>query len=200
MSNDSGQSTAAIQIKVVRELRTELAALACLTAFYGIEMAKSLNWTTAQRYAASCQAEAMVKTGHSRMYMATIEGNLPIGMILTTRTSDRGIRRLDALWVAEQYRGRGVARRLFQEACRGGADFHSFATPNAVAWHFANGFHPLGEREDEGTIEMFTGSYHPEYTVSVAVPSFTEMDMATIRDLEQFERERDPMDEPQPKN
>ncbi|WP_083657708.1 GNAT family N-acetyltransferase [Herbaspirillum camelliae] len=175
-----------IQIKVVRQFQQNMFAQAFLAGFYGVEMAKAFGWSAEQRFRQMLQAQSMLAAGESRMYMAETEAGSPVGMIVTTKTSDRTIRRLESIWVGNSYRRRGVARRLFAEARLGGADFHSFAAPEAVDWHLANGFRALGDRE-EGTVEMFTGAYNPKYKFSYRVPQLTEADQQHLRSIEEFE-------------
>lgn len=177
-----------LEIKVVRELQTDPIAQSCLVAFYALEMSRALGWTLEERFMHVRQAQLMIATGQSRMYTAAFEPGAYIAMLVTTKTVKREIRRLDVLWVAEPYRRQGIGQRLMREARRGGADFHSFATPAAVDWHLANGFRSLGATE-EGTVEMFTGSYVPKYSFNYAVPLPTEADMRAMARLIELERQ-----------
>ncbi|HCA5886630.1 TPA: hypothetical protein MXS07_006279 [Pseudomonas aeruginosa] len=52
-----------------------------------------------------------------------------------------------------------------------------------------NGFRLVGPNEQEGTFEMFTGNYKPEYGLSYAMPIATEYDKSAIRELEEMERQ-----------
>lgn len=177
-----------IRVTVVRDLSADPIAQACLIAFYALEMAKALGWTSEHRFMQIRQAQLMVGSGHSRMSVAGFEPGQHVALIVTTRTSKREIRRLDALWVSESYRRKGIGRRLMEEARRGGSDFHSFATPGAVDWHLANGFRSLGLKP-EGTVEMFTGSYAPEYSFDFMLPTPTEDDMRSMVQLARMEKE-----------
>lgn len=177
-----------LRVKVVRDLGADPIAQGCLVGFYALEMAKALDWTPEHRFMQIRQAQLMIGYGHSRLYVAGFEPGHHVALMLTTRTSKREIRRLDALWVAEPYRRRGIGRRLMEEARRGGSDFHSFATPGAVEWHLANGFRSLGSKP-EGTVEMFTGSYAPDYSYDFALPTPTEEDMRAMVQLARMEKE-----------
>ncbi|MGI0637640.1 hypothetical protein ACRCPT_05900 [Pseudomonas aeruginosa] len=109
-------------------------------------------------------------------------------MLITTKTDKPKIKRMDALYVFDKFRGAGVAVELLKEA-RGNCDLHSFAAPSAVDWHLKNGFRLIGPVEQEGTFEMFTGNYKPEYGFSYAMPIPTDFDKSAIRELEEMERQ-----------
>lgn len=174
-------------VKPVRQL--DIWAQTCLAGFYAIEMADALG-PAKDRYLLLLRMQIMLESGHARMYMATIEGDKPIGFIVTVKTDKREIRRLEAVWVGQPYRRQGVARRLLAEARRGGADFHSYAaTPAAVAWHLANGFRAIGVHA-EGTEEMFTGNYVPEYNYEHAQPVLMPSDLVEVNRWDELDRQR----------
>lgn len=121
------------------------------------------------------------------MYYAEGKNGMPMGMLITTKTSNPKIKRMEAIFVFEPYRSAGIAQILLDEALAGG-DLHSYSAPSAVEWHLKNGFRNLGIKESEGTFEMFTGNYKPVYDFTYAMPVPTEYDQNAIRQLEQMER------------
>ena len=62
-----------------------------------------------------------------------------------------------------------------------------YATPDAVDWHLANGFRSPVPRP-EGTVEMFTGSFTPEYSFNFVLPTPTEEDMRAMVQLARMEK------------
>lgn len=159
-----------------------------LSAFYGLETAKLFDWSVEHRYGQMTQAQLMLRAGHSRMFYAVDTDAMPMGMLITTKTDKPKIKRMDAIYVFEPFRGSGVARLLLEEA-RAGGDLHSFSAPSALEWHLKNGFRNLGPKASEGTFEMFTGSYKPVYGFSYAMPVPTDYDRNAIRQLEEMERQ-----------
>jgi GNAT superfamily N-acetyltransferase len=166
----------------------EILHMMFLSAFYGLETAKLFGWSVEHRYGQMTQAQVMLRAGHSRMYYVAGEDGMPMGMLITTKTDKQKIKRMDAIFVFPPFRGAGVAQALLSEA-RAGGDLHSYAAPTAVEWHLKNGFRNLGPNEDEGTFEMFTGSYKPIYGFSFAMPIPTAHDRAAIRELEALEQQ-----------
>ncbi|HBN9243685.1 TPA: hypothetical protein L3830_004791 [Pseudomonas aeruginosa] len=158
-----------------------------LSAFYGVETAKLFGWSVEHRYRQMTKAQCMLKAGHSRMYYAVGGDGMPMGMLIITKTDRPKIKRMDAVYVFEPFRGSGVAGMLLEEA-RGGFDLHSYSAPSAVEWHVKNGFRNLGLNESEGTFEMFTGNYKPVYSFSYAMPIPTDYDRNVIQQLEETER------------
>lgn len=159
-----------------------------LSAFYGLETSKLFDWSVEHRYGQMTQAQLMLRAGHSRMYYATGADGMPMGMLITTKTDKPKIKRMEAIYVFEPFRGSRVAGLLLDEA-RAGGDLHSYSAPAAVDWHLKNGFRNLGLNESEGTFEMFTGNYKPVYEFSYAMPIPTDHDRAAIRQLEEMERQ-----------
>ncbi|AGZ38124.1 GNAT family N-acetyltransferase [Pseudomonas aeruginosa] len=159
-----------------------------LSAFYGLETAKLFGWSVEHRYGQMTQTQLMLRAGHSRMYYAAGTDGMPMGMLIVTKTDKPKIKRMDAIFVFEPFRGSGVARLLLEEA-RAGGDLHSYSAPSAVEWHLKNGFRNLGPKESEGTFEMFTGNYKPVYGFSYAMPIPTDYDRNAIRQLEEMERQ-----------
>lgn len=157
-----------------------------LSAFYGVEAGKLFGWTVEHRYAQTMQKRASLKAGQCRMYYAEAEDGMPLGMLITHKTENPKIKRLDALYVFEPFRKLGVAKRLLEEA-RGGCDLHSYSASGAVEWHLKNGFRNLGQHED-GTFEMFTGSYKPVYRLTFSMPVMTGADHAAICELRELEK------------
>lgn len=157
-----------------------------LSAFYGLETAKLFGWSVEHRYGQMTQAQLMLRAGHSRMYYAVGADGMPMGMLITTKTDKPKIKRMDAIYLFEPFRGRGIARLLLDEA-RAGGDLHSFSAPSAVEWHLKNGFRNLGPKVSEGTYEMFTGNYKPVYGFSYAMPVPSDYDRNAIRQLEEME-------------
>lgn len=166
----------------------EMLHMFLLSAFYGLETAKLFGWTVEHRYGQMTHAQLMLRAGYSRMYYAEGADGMPMGMLITTKTDKPKIKRMDAIYVFEPFRGSGVAWLLLEEA-RAGGDLHSFSAPSAVEWHLKNGFRNLGPKESEGTFEMFTGNYKPVYGFSYAMPIPTDYDRNAIRQLEEMERQ-----------
>ncbi len=158
-----------------------------LSAFYGIETAQLFGWSVEHRYGQMTQAQHMMQAGYSRMYYAQDDDGMPMGMLIATKTNKPKIKRMDAIYVFEPYRGSGIAGMLLEEA-RAGGDLHSFSAPSAVAWHEKHGFRNLGPKVSEGTVEMFTGAYKPVYDFSYTMPIPNEHDWNAIRQLEEMER------------
>ncbi|GLF10605.1 GNAT family N-acetyltransferase [Pseudomonas aeruginosa] len=158
-----------------------------LSAFYGVETAKLFGWSVEHRYRQMTKAQCMLKAGYSRMYYAVGGDGMPMGMLIITKTDRPKIKRMDAVYVFEPFRGSGVAGMLLEEA-RGGCDLHSYSAPSAVEWHVKNGFRNLGLNESEGTFEMFTGNYKPVYSFSYAMPIPTDYDRNAIQQLEETEQ------------
>ena len=186
------KGTAKPQIKIRAfnkdRLDGEILHMLFLSAFYGMETAKLFGWTVEHRYRQLSHFQVMLRAGHSRMHYAVDSDGMPMGMLITTKTDKPKIKRMDALYVFDKFRGAGVAVELLKEA-RGNCDLHSFAAPSAVDWHLKNGFRLIGPVEQEGTFEMFTGNYKPEYGFSYAMPIATEYDKSAIRELEEMERQ-----------
>lgn len=189
MNNNGISSTSSIKIKAFHKDRLEgdMLHMLLLSAFYGMETAKLFNWSVEHRYGQLVQMQLMLRAGHSRMLYAEGNGGMPMGMLITTNTDKPNIKRMDAIYVFEPFRGRAVAQMLLAEA-RKGVELHSFAAPTAVEWHLKNGFRNLGEKASEGTFEMFTGDFKPVYEFTYAMPMKTQHDAEAIRQLEQMER------------
>ncbi|WP_116894799.1 GNAT family N-acetyltransferase [Pseudomonas savastanoi] len=194
MTKKSKGKESPIKIRQVHKdrLAGDMSVRMCLAAFYGIEMSKALGWSVEHRYTQLMQMPMMIQAGHSKMYIASGADGMPMGMIITTKTNKHKIRRLEAIQVFEPYRGRGVARQLLNEA-RGGVELHSYAIPNAVEWHLKNGFRNLGLKEVEGTFEMFTGNFKPEYGFDFVMPTPNAQDSEAIRHLKQMEQSHLPL-------
>ncbi|HBO2935338.1 TPA: GNAT family N-acetyltransferase [Pseudomonas aeruginosa] len=166
----------------------ELLHMLFLSAFYGLETAKLFGWTVEHRYRQLTHFQYMLRAGYSRMHYAVDKDGMPMGMLITTKTDKPKIKRMDALYVFDKFRGQGVAGMLLKEA-RGNCDLHSFSAPSAVDWHLNNGFRLIGPNEQEGTLEMFTGNYKPVYGFSYAMPMQTDYDRSAIQQLEEMERQ-----------
>ncbi|MFK4136544.1 GNAT family N-acetyltransferase [Pseudomonas luteola] len=161
-----------------------------LVLFYVVEMAKHFNWSVAYRYQKVLAAALMIETGHAKMLIAYNKHGKYCGMAITAKTDSPRIRRLEALLVSDAYRGMGVAKALIKEI-KQSADLHAFATPNSASWYLANGFREVGQQADEGTIEMFTATYKPEYSFKHPNILMDESDWKVIRGIEELERRED---------
>lgn len=188
MTKKSKAKEPAVRIRQVHKdrLAGDMSVRLCLTAFYGIEMSKALGWSVEHRYAQLMQVPLMIQAGHSKMHIAIAPDGMPMGMIITTKTNKPKIRRLEAIQVFEAFRGQGVAQQLLKEA-RNGIELHSYAIPGAVEWHLKNGFRSLGRKEPEGTVEMFTGNYKPEYGFDFVMPTASAQDAEAIQRLKKME-------------
>lgn len=164
-------------------------AIILLTAFYGLEMRGGMEWSVAQRHMQLHEAMAMLKLKRSRMYILEDQDGTPCAMAIITKTSNRKIRRLDAIFVISQLRRLGLARKLLKIVRSNGWDLHSYSAPEAAKWHLACGFRVIRERPDDGTIEMFTGSYRPVYSFKHAAPLITDLDIEQVTHLEALERQ-----------
>lgn len=180
-----------IIIKHVRkdDFVNSMQAKICFAAFYGIELGKIKEWSVDHRYKMQAQVSAMIEAGYSKLFIAFNNEKLPIGMIIVTKTVAPRIKRIEAVVVLEPFKKQGVARALIEHV-RGDSDLHSFSVPGAVEWHLRNGFRNLGVKEDDGTYEMFTGSYKPSYTFDVVLPMMTSEDQRAIRELSRLEPPR----------
>ncbi len=150
-------------------LAADFWANSLLSLFYGVEMGKQLSWSEDERSKILQIIHAMIVGRQSVMLIAENESGKPFGMLVYTKTSNKKARRLEALVVAEPFRGKGIARCLFFEA-KEGCDFHSYSTPDSVGWHKKNGFFEIGKTK-EGTIEMSTTGEIPDYDFKLLVPS-----------------------------
>lgn len=168
-------------------LATDMGVNIMLTAFYAIEMSAALGWSVEERYMQIRRAKVMIEHRRSGMLIAYNPEKQPCGMVITTKTAKPKIRRLEAVFVADAYRQRGIASKLFNEAGAGNFDWHSFAVPHAVDWHLKRGFRNLGIRPADGTIEMFTGRYKPVYDFDFALPLQTAEDRQAMRKLQLLE-------------
>ena len=175
----------AVTIKPIHPDRftTDFGANAILAAFYGVEMSSALNWSVEQRFMHLRQAQVMIEQRRSRMLIAYSPDKLPYGMIITTKTERPKIRRLDAIYVIEPQRRRGIATRLLNEAGGAKYDWHSYSARQSVDWHVRLGFRNLGNRPDDGTVEMFTGKYLPKYKFEYAAPVPTDFDRRAMQEL-----------------
>ncbi|WJV23185.1 MULTISPECIES: GNAT family N-acetyltransferase [Pseudomonas] len=181
------------RIRLVHKHRVDadMAAQLCITMFYAKEMGMELGWSVEQRYMQILKTKMMIAGGHSKMYVADDPGGMPMGMVIVTKTSKPKIRRMEAITVFPPYRKMGLAKSLMAEG-RAGGELHSYAVPSAVQWHLANGFRQLGEQDEEGTVEMFTGNYKPEYKFDFAAPIPTPEDMRAMRELGAMEEQHKP--------
>ncbi|TPG88269.1 N-acetyltransferase [Pseudomonas caspiana] len=189
MTKKSKEREPSVKIRRVHKdrLAGDISVTICLAAFYGLEMSKALGWSVEHRYVQLTQMQMMIQAGHSKMHIASGPDGMPMGMIITTKTNKPKIRRLEAIQVFDPYRGRGIAQQLLSEA-RNGVELHSYAIPDAVQWHLKNGFRKLGAKEAEGTFEMFTGNYKPEYGFDFLMPTPNALDAEAIQRLKQMEQ------------
>ncbi|NRQ41960.1 GNAT family N-acetyltransferase [Rheinheimera sp. YQF-2] len=169
-------------------LAGDIGAIMMLADFYGIEMSSALKWSVEQRLLELSKARMMVWSGESVMVLANDLHGMPLGMILYTTTDDKTIRRIDALFVIEKFRGKGISTKLLQ-AIKEDKDFHTYATPSSVGWYEKNGFRVL-RNHPEGTVEMTTAGGEPNYEYTVRVPIPSEMDNKFIEKMKKFEEER----------
>ena len=167
------------------QLMADISAGMMLSMFYGMEMATSLNWSVEQRWSQLTSAQKMITTGESVMLVAEDHSKMPIGLIVYTQTDNPEIRRIDALFVAEPYRNKGIAKQLLL-AAKDDKELHTYATPSSVSWYLHNGFKDLGKHK-EGTIEMTTADHNPEYSFKIRVPIPTEFDQDFIKNMKELE-------------
>jgi GNAT superfamily N-acetyltransferase len=138
-----------------------------LSLFYCVELEKQLKWPEQERFQIQQIVSTMIRCGESVMIMASDSSGMPIGMLVYTKTTNDKIRRIEALFVIEQFRGNRIAEVLLTEA-KGDCDFHTFATPDSVSWYERNGFRKLGDHE--GTVEMTTSDEKPDYSFNRVIP------------------------------
>ena len=167
------------------QFTNDLGAIMMLAAFYGLEMESSLKWTVEQRWGELAKSQAMIGAGESSMIMAEDPSKMPIGMIVYTQTDNNNIRRIDSLFVVKTYRRKGVAKKLIATA-KENKEFHTYATPSSVAWYKHNGFRELS-KHPEGTIEMTTADYSPEYSFKIRAPIPTDFDKEFIKNMKHLE-------------
>ncbi|MDO8909504.1 MAG: GNAT family N-acetyltransferase [Pseudohongiella sp.] len=164
-----------------------MAARMMLTMFYAVEMAKALSWDTEKRYIHLLSCQTMIASGESRLMLAVDQAGMPHGISVDTKTTNQKIRRLDVLMVAEAFRDNGIGATLLGTVKKD-HDIHGFATPVSVYWYEKQGFRNLGKSED-GTIEIFSGDYSPDYEFRIAAPVLQAHDRAAIEQLKAMERE-----------
>lgn len=166
----------------------EMVHILLLSAFYGLETAKLFGWTVEHRYGQRDSRSVNAESRTQPYVLRRGRGWDANGDAHHHKNRQTEIKRMDAIYVFEAFRGSGVAWLLLEEA-RAGGDLHSFSAPSAVEWHLKNGFRNLGPKESEGTFEMLTGNYKPVYGLSYAMPIPTDYDRNAIRQLEEMERQ-----------
>ena len=157
-----------------------------LGMFYGLEMAKAMNWTVEQRYFEISKTHSMIKSNYSKALVAENREGMPLGIAIYTKTENKFVRQLDALFVVDKYRRNGIGKKLL-EAAKGDIELYTNAIPSSVSWYKYNGFFTDKDQED-GTIGMTTSENETDYKFNISVPLPTEFDAEYIKMLKELEK------------
>lgn len=158
-----------------------------ITAFYCHEMKTQLGWNALKRFTHMRSVQSMLISGNSTMHVVVNEQNMPCAMLVYTPTDTKKIVRLEALYVPTKLQNQGLAGKLLESLRYLDCDIHAYATPDSLSWYLKNGFHRRSSHE-EGTIEVFTGQYEPNYTYNLKVIQPSKEDLREIKRLEAREK------------
>ena len=146
-------------LKIVEELPTSDAAIACLSQYYG-----ELSERFAQGFEVelSCDPQAVDMMRPRGVFLLVYDDVQPIGCV-GVKGTDRGYAEIKRLWVAKAARGQGVAAALMEQAEKIAAELKisllrldtNSALPEASAFYRKHGWHEIERFNDDPYPDQF---------------------------------------------